>query len=93
MESKKLVSIIKKTDDYQQLSSIYKLNAKLSVKEEVELYIKEHNIDHRIIFFKNLYNMYKINLAFMRNQILNSKGSQSITNSISTSSIQKSASH
>ena len=41
-DKKKLVSIIKKTDDYQQLSSIYKLNAKLSVKEEVELYIKEH---------------------------------------------------
>ena len=71
-DKKKLVSIIKKTDDYQQLSSIYKLNAKLSVKEEVELYIKEHNIDHRIIFFKNLYNMYKINITFMRNQILTS---------------------
>ena len=69
-----LLDVIKTTKDYQQLSSIYKLNAKLSMKEEVELYINQYNMDHRIVFFKQLYNMYKTNLTFMRNQILTSIG-------------------
>lgn len=69
-DKKNLVEFIKKNKDYQNLSSIYKLNASLSVKEEVELYIKQYNMDERVIFFKHLYNMYKTNINFMRNQIL-----------------------
>jgi hypothetical protein len=71
-DKNKLLEFIKKTKDYQQLSSIYKLNSKLSMKEDVGTSIKQHRLDHNVVFFKNLYSMYKTNLTFMRNEILTS---------------------